>query len=150
MIYVPTVVVSTVPEVVTVSPPSEVAPASVYIAPSSTVTGLSPSTVITGAVESKKSSPEFQEPASLPSEPKSIGLSVPTATASYITFPIDESKLRLDAAKSAETIEVEKESFAPRSNTIFLDNELTKFNSTPSIIPISESAVAEPFVTKFP
>ena len=44
----PTVLVSTVPEEVTVSPPSEVAPASVYEEPSSTVAGLSPRTVITG------------------------------------------------------------------------------------------------------
>ena len=34
--------------VVTVSPPSEVAPASVYVPPSSTVAGLSPRMVITG------------------------------------------------------------------------------------------------------
>ena len=46
--YEPTVLVSTVPLEVTVSPPSDVAPASVYVAPSSTVAGLSPSTVRTG------------------------------------------------------------------------------------------------------
>ena len=46
--YVPTVLVSTVPDEDTVSPPSEVAPASVYTPPSSTVAGLSPRIVITG------------------------------------------------------------------------------------------------------
>ena len=40
--------VSTVPDEVTVSPPSEVAPASVYDEPSSTIAGLSPRIVITG------------------------------------------------------------------------------------------------------
>ena len=40
--------VSTVPEVDIVSPPSEVAPASVYDEPNSTVAGLSPSIVIIG------------------------------------------------------------------------------------------------------
>ena len=44
----PTVLVSTVPEEVTVSPPSAVAPASEYDEPNSTVAGLSPSIVITG------------------------------------------------------------------------------------------------------
>ena len=48
IVYVPTVFVSTVPDDVTVSPPSEVAPASVYVSPSSTVAGLSPRIVITG------------------------------------------------------------------------------------------------------
>ena len=40
--------VSTVPDKVTVSPPSEVAPASEYDEPNSTVAGLSPIIVITG------------------------------------------------------------------------------------------------------
>ena len=39
---------STDPDEETVSPPSEVAPASVYVEPSSTVAGLSPRIVITG------------------------------------------------------------------------------------------------------
>ena len=43
---------STLEVELTVSPPSAVAPASVYVAPSSTVAGLSPVTVITGAVVS--------------------------------------------------------------------------------------------------
>ena len=46
--YVPTLFVSTEPDEVTVSPPSEVAPASVYDEPSSTVAGLSPRIVMTG------------------------------------------------------------------------------------------------------
>ena len=46
--YVPTVLVSTVPDEDTVSPPSEVAPASTYVSPSSTVAGFDPRTVITG------------------------------------------------------------------------------------------------------
>ena len=48
----PTVVVSTVPVDVTVSPPSAVAPASVYVDPFSTVAGLCPFIVISGAVVS--------------------------------------------------------------------------------------------------
>ena len=59
-----------------------VAPASAYVVPTSSVTVESPVSIITGTVVSKKLSPEFQEPASSPSEPKSIGLSVPRATAS--------------------------------------------------------------------
>ena len=54
-VYVPTVSASTVPVVVTVISPDKslaVAPASVYVEPNSTVTGLSPVTVITGAVVS--------------------------------------------------------------------------------------------------
>ena len=51
MVYVPTVLVSTVPVDVTVSPPSAVAPASAYVDPFSTVAGLSPFSVITGAVD---------------------------------------------------------------------------------------------------
>ena len=53
-VYVPTVSVSTVPAevTVTVSKSDAVAPASVYVAPSSTVAGLSPVTVTTGAVVS--------------------------------------------------------------------------------------------------
>ena len=46
--YVPTALVSTVPDDDMVSPPSEVAPASIYAEPSSTIDGLSPSIVITG------------------------------------------------------------------------------------------------------
>jgi hypothetical protein len=127
-----------------------VAPASVYEVPTSTVTEGSPSRVMTGMVVSKKLSPEFQEPASSPSEPKSIGLSVPTATASYITFPVVESKLRLEAVKSAATIEVAKESSAARFGVIFLVNELIKFNSTLAITPKSEGTSVVPLVTKFP
>ena len=52
IVYVPTLVVSTVPVDVTVSPPSAVAPASVYVDPFSTVAGLFPFSVITGAVVS--------------------------------------------------------------------------------------------------
>ena len=48
IVYDPIVLVSTVPDEVTVSPPSEVAPASTYVPPSSTVAGLSPLMVITG------------------------------------------------------------------------------------------------------
>ena len=95
---------------------------------------------------SKKLSPEFQEPTSSPSEPKSIGLSVPSATASYITFPVVESKLRLEAVKSAATIEDTKESFTP-SDTIFLDNEFIKLNSTLAITLISEGKSVAPSVT---
>ena len=53
--YEPTVSVSTVPLVTTETEPDAseaVAPASVYVAPSSTVAGLSPVTVTTGAVVS--------------------------------------------------------------------------------------------------
>ena len=53
--YEPTVSVSTVPDVDTVTVPERsvaVAPASVYVAPNSTVAGLSPVTVTTGAVVS--------------------------------------------------------------------------------------------------
>ena len=46
--YVPRVLGSTDPDEETVSPPSEVAPASVYVEPNSTVAGLSPRIVITG------------------------------------------------------------------------------------------------------
>ena len=46
--YVPIVFVSTEPDEDTVSPPSEVAPASVYDEPSSTVAGLSPRIVMIG------------------------------------------------------------------------------------------------------
>ena len=46
--YVPRVLGSTDPDEETVSPPSEVAPASVYVEPSSTVAGLSPRIVMTG------------------------------------------------------------------------------------------------------
>ena len=56
--------VSTVPDEVTVSPPSEVAPASVYDEPSSTSTGLLPSIVITGKTVSGGvfvSSAKFQQ-----------------------------------------------------------------------------------------
>ena len=52
IVYVPRTLVSTVPDTVTVSPPSDVAPASVYVEPSSTVAGLSPLIVITGNTES--------------------------------------------------------------------------------------------------
>ena len=48
IVYEPTVFVSTDPETVIVSPPSDVAPASEYVPPSSTVAGLSPLIVITG------------------------------------------------------------------------------------------------------
>ena len=53
-VYEPTVSVSTSDEevTVTVSKSVAVAPASVYVPPSSTVAGLSPVTVITGAVVS--------------------------------------------------------------------------------------------------
>ena len=54
-VYVPTVLVSTEPEVATLTSPEAsdaVAPASVYEAPNSTVAGLSPVTVTTGAVVS--------------------------------------------------------------------------------------------------
>ena len=52
--YVPTVLVSTVPAeiTITVSKSVAVAPASEYVPPSSTVAGLSPVTVTTGAVVS--------------------------------------------------------------------------------------------------
>ena len=53
--YDPTVVVSTVPLATAVTAPEAsvaVAPASVYVPPSSTVAGLSPVTVTTGAVVS--------------------------------------------------------------------------------------------------
>ena len=50
--YVPTVSVSTEPDEDTVSPPSEVAPASVYVEPSSTVAGLSPWIVMIGKIVS--------------------------------------------------------------------------------------------------
>ena len=53
--YEPTVSESTVPVVTTVTVPEAslaVAPASVYVSPNSTVAGLSPVTVITGAVVS--------------------------------------------------------------------------------------------------
>jgi len=55
IVYTPTVSVSTVPEEATVIVPEAsvaVAPASVYEVPSSTVAGLSPVIVITGAVVS--------------------------------------------------------------------------------------------------
>ena len=52
IVYVPTVSVSTEPDEDTVSPPSEVAPASVYVEPSSTVAGLSPSIVMIGKIVS--------------------------------------------------------------------------------------------------
>ena len=52
MVYAPTTEVFTVPLEVTVSPPSAVAPASVYEPPTRTVAGLAPVTVITGAVVS--------------------------------------------------------------------------------------------------
>ena len=54
-VYEPTVSVSTVPDVTTVTVPDAsvaVAPASVYVVPNSTVAGLSPVTVTTGAVVS--------------------------------------------------------------------------------------------------
>ena len=55
MVYDPSVLVSTVPDEVTETVPEAsvaVAPASVYAVPSSTVAGLSPVTVMTGAVVS--------------------------------------------------------------------------------------------------
>ena len=54
-VYSPTVSVSTVPEVTTSISPDKsvaVAPASVYVSPSSVVAGLSPVTVTSGAVVS--------------------------------------------------------------------------------------------------
>ena len=54
-VYEPTVSVSTVPDVTTVTGPDTsvaVAPASVYVAPNSTVAGLSPVTTTSGAVVS--------------------------------------------------------------------------------------------------
>ena len=53
IVYSPNIDVVTVPELVTVSPLSAVAPASVYVLPSSTVAGLSPLRLITGGISSR-------------------------------------------------------------------------------------------------
>ena len=53
-------------------------------------------------------SPESQAPASLPSEPKSIGLSVPTLTELYSTYPDVSLNDKLEAERSASVRDVAK------------------------------------------
>ena len=72
IVYEPTVLVSTVPDEVTTADPElsvAVAPASVYAVPSSTVAGLSPSIVITGAKVSLSSSDRALSITAIPKTP---------------------------------------------------------------------------------
>jgi len=58
---------------------------------------------MTGSVVSDDNnvSPESHAPTSLLSDPKSIGLSSPTFTASYSTFPVVGLNVKLDAIRFA-------------------------------------------------
>ena len=85
--YDPIVLVSTVPDEVTVSPPSEVAPASTYVPPSSTVAGLSPVIVITGAVVSTTFTVRVAVP-SLPEASVAVYVIVYVPTVSVSTEPV--------------------------------------------------------------
>ena len=86
--YVPTTEASTLPEVETDSPPLEVAPASEYTEPFSTVAGFAPVIVIIGAVVSTTLTVLVTWIAALPAASEVNTLPAPCVPSVIFTEPI--------------------------------------------------------------
>ena len=94
-------------------------------------------------------SPESQDPASFPSDPKSIGLSSVAATATYSTKPVPELNIKFDADKSASIIELANTSpaAASKAGSMLLVIEFVKLTTVFGVTPIFETAVSFPLST---
>ena len=147
IVYSPNIDVVTVPELVTVSPLSAVAPASVYVLPSSTVAGLSPLRLITGSVVSVTFTVLVTSEAALPEASVTEYVIVYSPNIDVVTVPELVTVSPLSAVAPASVYVLPSSTVAGLSPLRLITGSVVSVTFT--VLVTSEAALPEASVTEY-